>query len=178
MIPLLSAGRGSVLQTSAVSIGMLHNASFNFGDWLFGTILIFLNGSCLATSALSSLWISLNSFESSQTSSILQTAWHHLIIFNYVPKDNIHLGAIEIKNISSLYHFYTLSILNHLSFKKKLWALKYLFCRLCSFVLLWTRHVYAQYLQNFRIFSSNMSWETCCVCCCPFLIKLCYYFHN
>ena len=30
MIPLLSAGRGSALQTSTTSIGMLHNGPFNF----------------------------------------------------------------------------------------------------------------------------------------------------
>ena len=54
------------------------NAPFNFGDWPFGMILIFLNKSCLATSTLSSLWISQNSFGSSQTSSILAIAWHEI----------------------------------------------------------------------------------------------------
>ena len=32
LMPLLSAGRSSVLQTSTTSIGMLHNTPFDFGE--------------------------------------------------------------------------------------------------------------------------------------------------
>ena len=72
-MPLLSAGRGSVLQTSSKYIGILHSALLNLGDLPFDMILILLKRSLLAIGTLSGFLITPNSLESSQTSSKLHT---------------------------------------------------------------------------------------------------------